>query len=358
MKKVVDLAARNGLESHLGRRRRMDARLESIVVGIGLLERPDPVLQVARSLAAETGARLHAVHAYDPPAPLDVAYQRLCGSRDTDPWRHAARISRRLESHVREYTDSNRTVCHVVKGAPGDALAGRANELNAGLLVVGATRQDRVQRHYVGATAQGVVASAEMPVLIVRQPVVRPLRRVLLTSNLSDQSRSVCRCGSNVLRTLFPGDSPQVRCLVAVRQDRGIPDWQRYYELAGRTLEYHLRELPSVQPRIRTGEPADAIVDEANDWRADLLVLGNRGGTGHVRGIGNVAGMVLREVARNVLVIPGCAVGADRTAPETAGVEAGTERANPVLGREVAFPASPRASRLLPADEYMEPEVL
>jgi nucleotide-binding universal stress UspA family protein len=42
------------------------------------------------------------------------------------------------------------------------------------------------------------------------------------------------------------------------------------------------------------GDPAAEIIDEAIDWRADVVVLGSRGHTGLTR-------LVLGSVARNVL---------------------------------------------------------
>jgi nucleotide-binding universal stress UspA family protein len=295
--------------------------IDTVAVGIGLLGKPDPVLSLAGTLALDLEARLHAVHMFDPPAAVDVAFARESGS-DSEPGRRAAEIAKRMGAHVKKCAESARPVCHVIEGQAGEALVGRAGELGADLLIVGATRQDRIGRHYLGTTAQAVIADATMPVLVVRQPVVRPLKRVLLTSNLSELSRRICRTALAVLRALFPADGPELRCLLVIRPDRAVADPHRYLELATRTLATELGELrdgAAIQGTIRKGDPAEWIVREAEDWRADLLVLGSNGFAGRRRGIGDVAGMVLREVARNLLVIPASCAESAEAPPSASG---------------------------------------
>ena len=49
-----------------------------------------------------------------------------------------------------------------------------------------------------------------------------------------------------------------------------------------------------VEPKVRVGDAAAEIIDEAADWPADMVVLGSRGLTG-------ISRFVLGSVARNVL---------------------------------------------------------
>lgn len=52
------------------------------------------------------------------------------------------------------------------------------------------------------------------------------------------------------------------------------------------------------------GDPADAIVDEAGDWGADLIVLGTRGLGGAQRLLlGSVSTKVLHRAPCDVLVV-------------------------------------------------------
>jgi len=280
----------------------MNGPIRRIVVGIGLLGRHDPVLDIAVGLAESAGAELHAVHVFDPPDPLTAAWTRLHGT-DANA-RRESKMARRLERHVPSATRAT-IRCHLLEGTPSERLAGIAAEIDADLMVVGATRQDRVRRHFVGTTALGVISEASVPVLLIWQPVVRPIRRVLFTNNLSNVSTSACARGNRVLTSLFAGDEPERRCLLVVAQSPGADD--AFLLFARQEFSRIIEEAMPGQALdhvVRQGDPAVAIIREANEWRADIVVIGNHGYAGRCRGVGSVAGMVLREAARNVLVIP------------------------------------------------------
>jgi universal stress protein E len=297
----------------------MCSQISRLAVGIGLLGKNDPVLNIAVRIARDVDAELHAVHAYDPPAPVDVVYAQHTGVAEDVPCARRRTIEQQLQAHVGEVVGrGERVYPDAVVGSPSECLVERAEALGAQLLIVGATRQDRIQRSFLGTTAQAVISHATMPVLLIRQPVVRPLKRVLFTTNLSEISTAVCRTGIEVLRTLFDPDHAELRCLLVIRSHREVADPEDYHDFAHGELMHLLYErvpaLASAAAIIRGGEPAECIVREAAEWRPDLLVLGNHAYPGRVVGMGNVAGVVLREAARNVLMIPAaCAKGAGST---------------------------------------------
>ena len=61
----------------------------------------------------------------------------------------------------------------------------------------------------------------------------------------------------------------------------------------------------------RTGDPATTIVDEAREWRADLIVMGSHGRTG-------LAGLLLGSVAKAVVSHAPCSVEVVRRPPAAA----------------------------------------
>jgi len=286
----------------------MPSQITRIAVGIGPLGMHDPVFGIASGIAGELHAELHAVHVYDPPAPIDVAYAQQAGVPGNGSATWEKQIALLLDEHVRGVHGSITPVCHVMEGARSECLVERAKAVGADLLIIGATRQDRIRRSFLGTTAQGVISHAAMPTLLIRQPVIRPLKRVLFTTNLSDLSIAICAKGLEVLSALFPTDVPEKRSLLVIRPQSEMTEADHYYRFAQRELERLLQErVPepaSHGTRIRSGDPADCIVQEAAEWRPDVLVLGNHGYPGRRRGIGSVAGRVMREAARNVLVIP------------------------------------------------------
>src|SRR5688572_3526127 len=65
-----------------------------------------------------------------------------------------------------------------------------------------------------------------------------------------------------------------------------------------------LRRLgPAVETKVRRGDPRFEIVDEAKEWRADLIVVGSHGRTGIERWLlGSVAEYVVRHAPCSVEV--------------------------------------------------------
>jgi nucleotide-binding universal stress UspA family protein len=59
-----------------------------------------------------------------------------------------------------------------------------------------------------------------------------------------------------------------------------------------------------VETAVRQGDPRSAIVDEASEWRADLIVLGSHGRTGIKRLLlGSVAGSVVSHAPCSVEIV-------------------------------------------------------
>ncbi len=144
-------------------------------------------------------------------------------------------------------------------------------EVNADLLVVGASRLGRNWNASLGTTTERVLQTARTPVLAPHQPFFRAVRRVLLTTDLSETS---ARMHEHAL---------DVEEFAARRRERAYP----------------------VAARLRVGDRPMEINVEADSWNADLLVPGTWGGSDPGRPyLGSVAAATPRDAVRNVLVIP------------------------------------------------------
>ena len=201
----------------------------------------------------------------------------------------------------------------MVPGAAGEILSRVAEETNADLLIVGPDRHGTLSSTILGSTAQRVLRSARTPVLLLRQELTDRSKRVLLTTDLSELSRSVHEWGIDLAESLYEG--PELRFLLVVKYDVPIPlaGLRERVGVAAQTkLEHFLAEQrpceEAVEARVRLGVPAKEIVAEADDWGADLLVLGT-----HVRTdatfhlLGSVAAACVRAALCNVLVVPATA---------------------------------------------------
>lgn len=289
----------------------MYAKIRNVVAGVATTGEEDPVLAPAAGLAAPAGAVLHLVHALDDQA--------------SDEEARAAEA--RLEEQARRYAPDAVLRCRALRGPPGEVLTALAESTGAELVVVGPTRRGTLARKLLGTTAERVLHRARRPVLVVRPPLQRPLRRVLLTTDLSELSEAVHERGLDLLEAAFGEDAPVLRSLlVEERATAGAREREALLEEAGERLGGFLRgRSPRVHPvegYVRAGTAAREIASATVDWFPDLLVLGTHGRTGAARALlGSVADAALRSAQCSVLVVPASAV-----AREVAGAEAQESR--------------------------------
>lgn len=290
----------------------MSKRITRIVAGIATIHETDQVLSSALALAQRTGAELHLVHAYELPDPILGAYARegLLGPQFGARYRDDMKA--RLEESVAGATSEVRVHTHAHQGAAGDVLCAQAEALGADLLMIGATRSGKFLRTILGSTAERVVRGSTVPVLVLRHPLADPLRRVLLTTDLSDFSASVHERGLDVVESLIGGDVPEPSSLLVVWYDVSFPPPLRrdsLEQVARTELDEFLRARrprgTPVSPRIRFGDPSKEITADAIDWQAELLVLGTHSRAGRSRFLlGSVAEATVRTSQTNVLILP------------------------------------------------------
>jgi nucleotide-binding universal stress UspA family protein len=96
----------------------------------------------------------------------------------------------------------------------------------------------------------------------------------------------------------------------AAKRDKDVPDSFRYYGPDGET-EALLQTLSfiakkrGVEPTLHSveGDPADAIINTAEQVNADLVVVGNRGMKGVRRALGSVPNSVAHGASCSVAII-------------------------------------------------------
>jgi len=289
----------------------METSIRSIVVAVAALEAEDPLLKTAVELADSVGATLYVVHAFHVPDAALSPYPEMSYFSPEILTEVREDMDRRLAAHVRQFTDSDRVVTRVVASTAELAVLDTAREVGADLIVTGATRRGKLGRVLLGTTSQRVIRAAEAPVLMVHGESRREPRRVLFTTDLTEMSITAHRAGLALVRT-FAGDAAlEMRCLLVADYDVHLPPPlgdSAVAEIAGPKLNEFLRRVSPDKPiegRVRVGHPPDEIIAEAEEWDADLLVLGTHGRTGASRFlIGSVAESVVRDAPCDVLVIP------------------------------------------------------
>lgn len=137
----------------------------------------DEILVLAKALAQTTGADLHAFHAFDP---------RLAVSAATaNAYLPVSLPLGEIEAQMREqhgkrfdeivsFHEIGRERAHLVSGATHEELPALARELDASLVVMGAVARTRLQRLFIGSTAERTLEHLPCDLLIVKPPWFQP----------------------------------------------------------------------------------------------------------------------------------------------------------------------------------------
>ena len=210
------------------------------------------------------------------------------------------------------------TETHVVQDNPRTCVVEYAENWGADMIVVGSRGQSGITRFLMGSVAQTVVRHAPWSVEVVRatiydRPVDARAMKILLATDGSDFSTNAARW---VAGRPWP-DGSKVRVISVA--DLVIPAIEPWYVDA--RITETLREEAMTQANdatraaekiiveagiecggtVLTGPAREAIIDEAKEWGADLVVVGSHGWRGITR-------LLIGSVAEAVAVHAHCSV--------------------------------------------------
>ncbi len=293
----------------------MSESVRRIAFGIGQNEEQDPHLPAALGLAAALDAELHVVHAHPLPEPLAFRYPEAEAFSPAVGDAVVEATERKLRTQIKRAGGEGKVQLHIAPAPPANAILDVAEQIDADLIIVGATDRGAVSRTLLGTTAGRVVRLSPVPVLVNRRAETDPPTRILLTTDLSELSGKVYRKALAIIRDLAPQVEPETRTLLAIGEDLATPPPQRrdvLHKIAERELHPFMEQAaPGVDVstgKVRMGEHTSEILAEAEEWGADILVLGTQGRGGLSRFlIGSVAESVVRRAPCDVLVIPAAA---------------------------------------------------
>lgn len=265
--------------------------LGRVVVGVDGSGTSRVALRWALAVAERSGAEVVAVHAL---GLLDEVHDPSVGD---EQWR--ADMRQRVES----------TWCAPLAAARGrhrvelrdgpamDIVLALADEVGAGLVVVGSRGVGAEPARALGSTSLRVLEASPVPVLVVpdrdgtavsdvevrRMLVgVDPAAPALGALDLAVQLAAAFGAELQAL-TAVPDDGTDVGPVVAALRDRGVGG----------------------DPMVEVGDPATALLEAAERVDADVLVLGthSEGGPAELL-LGSVARTVADRVRRPTLVVP------------------------------------------------------
>jgi nucleotide-binding universal stress UspA family protein len=148
-------------------------RIQRIVVGTDFSEIADAALDSAIDLAAQVGAAITLVHAYEIPV-YGVPDGALVTTADV-----AGRLANAAQEGLRAETERNKgkgvpidTVVRV--GLAWDEVNAVAADVHADLIVVGTHGRRGFARAFLGSVAERILRTATCPVLVVRGKESQP----------------------------------------------------------------------------------------------------------------------------------------------------------------------------------------
>lgn len=269
-------------------------------------------------LAAETGARLELSHVVWQ-GPLD-GLRRLLGL-------DAARVEEYILERAREDLDAlvrelgkphgMAAGIHLATGTVLRTLLEQADELDAGLLVVGAKGEGYLGRLLLGTTAERLLRRTTRPVLMVRQIPHEAYRRVLVPVDFSAWSAPAIRLARAVapgaeLVVLHAFEAPFESKLQFASVGEEIIE--RYRMASRQEARAELDKLITgvgldierVCARVIHGPASRTILAQEQEQDCDLIVLGKHG-QGFMEDLllGSVTKHVLAEAAGDVLLVCG-----------------------------------------------------
>lgn len=293
--------------------------LRHVVVGTGLDKQSDDALRTAWNLSRQANAKLYVIHAAEQ-VPLGIGLE--------GDWLSSEALEEALAHHESQLGEQlERTGIeagklggwHVEVGTPQRALLRAAEKVSADLIVVGATRSGPIGR-LLGSTADRVSRRATCPVLVVRNELTFPPRRVLAPVDLSELSAHGLVCGLALLERIA-GDAASDTSIDAlyvqptlteivdslIPEDLSAGELERLLRrrLENLLLEYGDQVAGEIRPRLQAGDPREEILRHLRNEPVDLVVLSTHGRGGFERMLlGSVAADVVRRSPVSVLLVP------------------------------------------------------
>lgn len=300
----------------------VQARRPTVVIASLLGPDSDPTVAAGLAIARSLGLPAVLAHAE---SPVPLLFGAPGGGFIPDPTRFQT-LSEELRAALalqarRVAGDEVAPETEIASGPPDQVLADCAERHDADLVVVGAPRHPEL-----GTTADRLLRRIDRPVLVVKRPEKLPPSRVLAAVDLSEPAERALAAGVSLIERMSGG--PRAIELLFALHPQEIegsihfqPDRLKAFacdeldRLARRAAPHAAQ---SFERSLKVGDARDAILEEATNRPADLILLGTHGRSGLERWIlGSVAATVLRRADTNVLVIPSHAA-ADRRPQEEA----------------------------------------
>lgn len=265
------------------------------LVTTDLSARGDRAVRRAFALARSHNARLIVASVVDDDLPSPIGAELAAGAE-----RSLAQIVAADPDHASVDYETR-----VLRGDPSLTIATLASSEAVDLLIIGSHRPRPVADMFRDTTMQRILRQASCPVLLVRNPVGQPYRRVLAATDFSPASAAALRTASEIatdapivavhaLHVPFRGLMPQDSALPFVNEARAAEaEWRRTERLPDSLGTVTITEGPATEVM------AEALANSG----ADLIAVGAHSRAGlatHL--LGSFATMLVQSAPTDLLI--------------------------------------------------------
>ncbi|MGO9647399.1 MAG: universal stress protein [Terriglobales bacterium] len=231
-----------------------------------------------------------------------------------------------VKSATEKLAQSGHEVCSEIQlGSPKKAIPEHAKRWGADLVMIGSHGKTALTRFLLGSVAQAVLRTSPCSVEIVRHsPASAPPSQAMKILLASDGSRCSAKAALSVANRPWPAGSqisivsvvqlltpeiPNTAAPLASEYPTSLLEhvWEEARTHAEEAVAEARKTLSATGLKVcerratPVGEPRALILDDAEEWEADLIVLGSHGRHGWDR-------MLLGSVSESVALYAHCSV--------------------------------------------------
>ncbi|HWR25977.1 MAG TPA: universal stress protein [Methanosarcina sp.] len=296
----------------------MDSRIfENIMVATDGSEIARKAVDSAIKIAKLNKAKLYAVNVSAPGETKVTQHD----PRDAEWEKHMEEHLTKQGKEATHYVETTGKILNVVvepvilKGNPASEIANFAEKNDVELIVMGTLGKSGVQRFLLGSVAENVIRHSKVPVLVVRGEVKdNPYSQILIATDGSKASGDAAYLGIKFARqngakvyALYVTDITAHDAILI--DEAWVTEECEACEKTGHRATSSVEEKAKfagleAESTILKGDPAEKILEFANEHGVDLIVVGSLGRSGIERfAIGSVAEKVVRHAKVPVLVV-------------------------------------------------------
>ncbi len=281
----------------------------------------EQALPVAARIARATNSALHLVHVHVAATPNPIVVEGLPVVDEELRSMAAEHEQTYLERTAAQLADDIfKPVVARLTGPVIQSLSGYASDIGAGLVVMTTHGRSGFAHFWLGSVAEGLARLSNTPLLLLRpgaggavgevafRRVLVPLDGSPLAEEILEHARALAALDGGEIELLQIVDTLSVPELIPFHE-RFRPDERRVAAERAAAEQYlagiAARAEPAAQTKVlEAGQPARAILEEAERFGADLVALTTHGRSA-VRGvaISSVTDKVLRAVRGPLLIV-------------------------------------------------------